>query len=67
MTACQIQRNQAQERVRNISKNQWKAETPQQIASPVANQDGAVVDLEQLALDQITKLVGARRVGCSLV
>ena len=62
MTICRIQRNQAEERVKAMAKNQWKPET----TTKLVYEPDAPVDLEQLARDQITKLVAARFKGHSL-
>lgn len=56
-TVCQIRRNDAEKRIREMAKNGWK---PQNIIPPIPPQDDDIednIELEQLARDQIAKMI----------
>ncbi len=67
MTICQIKRNNAESRIKELYKSNWKPETVTKIiedsgeASDTDNQVG--FDLEQISRDQIAKLIIARFKG----
>jgi restriction system protein len=66
MTVCEISRNDAEKRVRAIAQAGWTSES-RGIVKPKVTDDGAdnedTVDLEQLARDQIAKLIERRFKG----
>jgi len=68
MTICQIERNDAEKRVRAMAAAGWKPEAPSgkvavgSAAAPEAGETDAV-DLEQLARDQIARLIIQRFKG----
>lgn len=74
MTICEIRRNDAEARVRAMAVNGWKDQNLNKAASAVHNsepkstsgQDAGAVDLEQLALDAIAKLILAKFKGHGL-
>lgn len=65
MTICRIERNNAESRIRKMAKSGWKPESTDQIAE-VESPAGEIVDLEQLAQDQIAKLIIRRFKGHKL-
>lgn len=63
LTICQITRNDAENRIKNMYKNNWKR-------NPVPKQNleddtpiEEIVDLEKLAIDQIANLIGTKFKG----
>ncbi len=69
LTICRVARNNAEERIRAMRANGWKAETVAAVTkatTPVADDAGEGVDLEELARDQIARLIAARFKGHSL-
>jgi restriction system protein len=71
MTICEIQRNDAEKRVRALAENKWKSAARARASSPMEaaeEQDPADrdVDLERLARDQIAKLIIAQYQGHGL-
>ncbi|MFC1578981.1 restriction endonuclease [Pseudomonadota bacterium] len=60
LTICRIERNDAESRVRRMAQNNWKASS-QKVPSLVATDEDAeqqsTIDLEEVARDQIAKLV----------
>ena len=68
MTVCEIQRHNAEQRVRRMADSDWQAASPSTtIALPTdeeeADEDTAPTDLEQIANDQLAKLIMARLTG----
>lgn len=65
MTICQIERNDAERRVRTMKAGGWKPEAPGKISvpNPEAVDANEEVDLEQLARDQIARLIIQRFKG----
>jgi restriction system protein len=69
MTVCQIERNDAEKRVRQMAKSGWKEATPRaglvstKAAEERVSEDTLVGDLEEIARDQIAKLIMARFKG----
>ena len=71
MTICRIQRNNAEERLKAMRANDWQPEANTTIISPDEDQgDGPVdpetIDLDELASDQISRLIEARFKGHNL-
>jgi restriction system protein len=77
MTICRIQRNDAEARVKAMAANKWQAESVASSAprTPASSQggsgndeaaDAANVNLEELAADQIERLIEARFKGHEL-
>ena len=72
MTICQITRNDAERRVRGMGDNGWKATTAGLFSKATTNGDTddtaeeTDADLEQVARDQIAKLIQAKFKGHSL-
>ena len=77
MTICRIQRNDAEARVRTMAANKWQPESVASSAprTPASSQggsgndeaaDAANVNLEELAADQIERLIEARFKGHEL-
>ena len=68
MTVCQVSRNDAEIRVRNMAKNGWKSSGPM-LGIPEKTEEegdessGRLVDLAQAAQDQLARLIGARFKG----
>jgi len=69
MTVCQIKRNDAEKRIRNMAKNNWKSSN---ILSPIHKKlpdndeyetEDSISNLEELARDQIAKLIIAKFKG----
>src|SRR2546429_1205205 len=63
MTICRVQRNNAEVRIAAMRGNGWKPETIAAVVRPAAgttDESAQDSDLEELALDQIAQLVGAR-------
>jgi restriction system protein len=54
MTVCKISRNEAEKRIKQMAKNNWKV-SPINISSK--SESSEQVDLEQVAFDQIAKLI----------
>ena len=68
MTVCQVKRNNAEQRVRTMSKIGWKPVPPLQPPLVVNDEDSeevleATTDLEQVSRDQIAKLILAKFKG----
>jgi restriction system protein len=61
MTVCQIKRNNAEERLKEMKKNNWmplkKGTIPKHIQDEVQDDENTMADLEQIAGDQIAKLL----------
>lgn len=78
MTICRIQRNNALERVQAMHKNGWKPETNASLAkvalsplatdgqAPLDGDDGAVLDLELIARQQVVSLIESKYKGHAL-
>jgi restriction system protein len=65
MTICQIERNDAERRIRTMKANSWRPESPERLSVPNTEATDATeeVDLEQLARDQIARLIIQRFKG----
>ena len=65
MTVCQIKRNDAESRIRAMHKNNWHVTTQSitQANNDEDDIDSGINDLEQIALDQIAKLILAKFKG----
>jgi restriction system protein len=65
MTICQIERNDAERRIRAMKASGWRQEALGQISVPNAetSDSSEAVDLEQLARDQISRLIIQRFKG----
>jgi restriction system protein len=63
MTICEVTRNDAEQRVRAMARRGWKGNGGTVDPAPVSGEDSDVVDLEQLAKDQIAKALIARFKG----
>lgn len=64
MTICQIERNDAERRVRSMGAGGWKSETTKvPMVSVPGEEPGEEVDLELLAQDQIARLIMQRFKG----
>lgn len=72
MTICRIKRNDAEQRVREMAANGWKAKPPRlnlptaTDEAETATDENETVDLEQLARDQISRLIMAKFQGHGL-
>ena len=66
MTICQIERNDAEKRVRAMQANAWKPEPIKDIVEIPGSVGAATVDLELLARDQIARLIPQRFKGHGL-
>lgn len=74
MTICRIQRNNAEARLSAMQRNGWKPESMAAVMSPGTTQQGfgitdgeaAETDLEELARDQIARLIMAKFKGHGL-
>lgn len=69
MTICQVQRHNAEERVKAMAKSNWRATPIQTTISKMYESDESddlLIDLEQTAKDQIAKLIIARFKGHGL-
>lgn len=69
LTICRVQRNNAEERILSMKANGWKPETFMATARETAtatDESTEDTDLEELALDQIAKLIDARFKGHGL-
>jgi restriction system protein len=68
MTICQIERNDAEKRVRAMQANGWKPETTERLTVATIESSGTSeeVELEQLARDQIARLILQRFKGHGL-
>jgi restriction system protein len=74
MTVCQISRNDAEQRVRAMAATGWKSAptvvgqkgSPHNGGEVAPDDQGIDVDLEQLARDQVAKLIGRRFKGHEL-
>lgn len=69
LTVCQISRNDAEARVRAMAENGWKPRPAYAFGGPTdsaeggVGEEGAPVDLERLARDQIAKLLAQKFKG----
>ena len=68
MTVCQVSRNDAEQRIQKMAKNEWKPSSPilttKIYAQEVSNESSdGIEDLAQAARDQIAKLIIARFKG----
>ena len=69
MTICEVKRNDAEERVHAMAQNSWKSTgilKPKKLADPSDDDQEIIeggVDLEQLARDQIAKLIISKYKG----
>jgi restriction system protein len=69
MTICRIQRNNAETRIETMRKNGWKPETKKAAIKDIPTDSDEAIegsDLEQLAEDQIARLIEARFKGHGL-
>lgn len=69
LTICRVQRNNAEQRIIAMRANGWKPETiadATKAASPVTDEATEDTDLEELARDQIARLIAARFKGHGL-
>jgi restriction system protein len=66
MTICRIQRNNAETRINAMRANGWKPETVAAMTQPEAGETDAEFNLEELANDQIAKLLLATFKGHGL-
>ena len=71
LTICRISRNDAENRFRQMAKHGWKPPLPKQARVPSAldtelEPEDEQVDLEQLARDEIAKLIKAKFTGHGL-
>lgn len=70
LTICRIQRNNAEVRINAMRENGWKPEIlarkPQLLKDEEIEDSAEVGDLEQLALDNIAQLIGAKFKGHGL-
>ena len=69
MTICRVQRNNAEQRVAAMRSNGWKAETiaaASKVAGPITDDQVEATDLDELARDQIARLIAARFSGHNL-
>jgi restriction system protein len=71
MTICEIRRNDAENRIRKMAATGWKGSSPLPRAVPhtMENQDSRAdgdLDLEELARDQIAKVINAKFKGHGL-
>ncbi len=64
MTVCQIQRNNSEERIKKMSKNNWSTKTSDIISKRTELSDNedelienSLIDLEEFSKDQISKLI----------
>ena len=63
MTVCQIKRNDAENRIRKMSSNGWKSTINVKLTDDSAIDEGDYSDLEQVARDQLAKLILAKFQG----
>jgi len=68
MTVCQVKRNDAEKRVHAMSESGWKSTTQKPILPATGGDDGgeaeeSAADLEEIAQDQIAKLIIAKFKG----
>ena len=67
MTICQVSRNDAEKRVRAMEKSDWKTTIPKPIPTVSGENEGEeleeIPDLEEIAQDQIAKLIIAKFKG----
>jgi Uncharacterized conserved protein len=69
LTICRIQRNNAEQRLVAMHANGWKAESllaTIQLGTPIADDAAGSANLEELAQDQIARLIDARFKGHDL-
>jgi restriction system protein len=67
LTICRVQRNSAEQRITAMRANGWKAETITSAAkTPVTDDTAEGTDLEELARDQIARIITARFKGHDL-
>jgi len=72
MTVCQVSRNDAEQRIHKIAKNEWKSagtmpSTKKEAEEKGAETDEGLEDLAQVARDQIAKLIIVRFRGHGMV
>jgi restriction system protein len=65
LTICRIKRNDAESRIKKMSQNGWKSSS-KDIASDEDTDEDTQIDLEQLARDQIAKLIISKYKGHGL-
>jgi len=65
MTVCEIKRNDAENRIKAMSQNNWKSTKPHefQFTGDEDTEIGTSIDLEEIARDQIAKLIIAKFKG----
>ncbi|NDV20378.1 restriction endonuclease [Pseudodesulfovibrio sp. JC047] len=70
LTICRVQRNNAEKRIEAMRQNDWKAEKKADVISssmePYTNGSSESINLEELARDQIAKIIEAKFKGHSL-
>lgn len=67
MTICRIQRNNAEERISSMQRNNWAPETQNQIIYSNDNEEATnETDLEEVGKNQIIKIIEARFKGHNL-
>ena len=71
MTICRIQRYNAEERLKAMRANGWQPEANRAVVSPIEDQvdssvDPEAIDLNEMASDQISRLIEARFKGHNL-
>jgi len=69
LTICRIQRNNAEDRINAMRKNNWKPETIASVTKTAAQPSDEFAEdtnIEELAHDQISRLIGARFKGHDL-
>jgi len=70
MTICQVKRNDAENRIKRMSKNSWKSQAPKFMEGEDATDDSAessgFYDIERLARDQLTKYLEQKFQGHDL-
>ena len=68
LTICRISRNNAEERLRNMEKNRWAAGSDGYVTVdlPSDETEETFQDVEELARDQIIRLIGSRFKGHEL-
>ena len=69
MTYCQIHRNDAEARVKQMAQNGWQSsrpQTPKPVSDAENGEDTAAIDIETMARDQIARLIMAQFKGHGL-
>lgn len=68
LTICRIQRNNAEERIGRMRANNWAAEKSSKVIIPsrADSEEAEIVDLEEAAQDQISRLLEAKFKGHEL-